>query len=192
MLIPYGLNPNETWEVDFAAERARWMAEVWRAAAASAREEVSRLEKKPRPPDGSDPAEVQLRVAEDLERRVRDLEAELATYAPRSGPSFIVGHIPNAMRAEILGELAELRGMPDGAERVKRDVAWSEKVVRYSVRGHTGLRDRRGAELAFVSEPLDGRPSPARATLEAYQPILGDLANLALRSQRLDGAGKNG
>jgi hypothetical protein len=188
-VIAYGINPAETWEIDFHAERLRWTVENLREAARYARERATT--EKAKPDGAAQKAEVEERLAAGFDGRAAALDAELTAYTPRTGPVFVVGHIPNALRAEIVGEADEIRRLPEGAERVKRDTAWAEKVVRYAIRGHSGLRTRRGEELPFTAEQLDGRASPARSTLEAYQAILGDLAILALRSQRLDEAGKN-
>lgn len=176
MLIPYGLNPDETWEIDFASVRAKAAIRDLRAA-------VERMREK-------DP-EMSMR----LEGRAVALEAELAAYEPGSGPIFTVGPIPNGMRAEVAGEAAAIGEVVDPVDHERRDVAWSEKVVRWSVRGHRNLRSRNGTEVPFATEEVewDGRKRKlvARATLEAYQMILGDLALACLRSQRLDEAGKN-
>jgi hypothetical protein len=175
-LIPYGLNPDETWEIDFAAERAKSTVQDLRGAAARVTEKDATAAKR-------------------IEEQAAALEAELAAYVPGSGPVFVVGPIPNGMRAEIAGEAQALGSVTDDVEHARRDVAWSEKVIRWAVRGHRNLRTARGAEVAFEAEEVewDGRKRKlvARPTLEAYQPILGDLALACLRSQRLDEAGKN-
>jgi hypothetical protein len=188
MLVPYGLNPDETWELDFAAARAKHELAILAATEKALRDDAARK--------GGPDAEALLREADAVKASADALRAELDTYTPRSGPLFTIGAIPNAMRAEIAGERQEIDRMPPGPERERRDVALAEKVIRWTVRGHEQLRTRSGASIPFVSDPLpwEGRTrtSPARATLEAYQPILHDLSLHALRSQRLDEAGKNG
>lgn len=184
-LIPYGVNPDETWELDFPAVRAKRQIEKLRAAA-------ERLRAKAEKPGG----EASLEAANELDRKRAALEAELAEYKPGTGPIFVVGHMPNALRAEIIGESDEIIALPPGVEGSRRDTAWCEKVVRWTVRGHRGLRTASGVEVPFVAEAFtwegQARSAPSRQTLEAYQEILGDLAPLALLGQRLDEAGKNG
>lgn len=187
-LIPYGANPAETWPLDFAAARGRRDLEIHREAVAAARARAKAE------PDEKKRSAIE-QSATLLEQKAAALEADLAAYAPGSGPVFQIGHIPNALRAEIVGEAQEI-DQAAGAERMRRDVAWSEKVVRWAVRGHDNLRGRGGTVIPFGSDPItwggETRPSPDRRTLEAYQPFLADLALLAWQSQRLDEAGKNG
>lgn len=205
-LIPYGLNPDETWEIDFAADRAKRELAFLAAYATSLREQAGGVK-----PIASvvvngvaaqqfDVERVKtelLAQAAELDKKAAALQAELAAYVPRSGPIFTVGAIPNGLRAEIAGEAREKGALPDGTEKVRRDVAWAEKVVRAAIRGHANLiSSKSGAPVPFDSEPVDflgkQRQAPSQRTLEAYQPILQDLALAALESQRLDETRKNG
>jgi hypothetical protein len=185
-LIPYGLNPDETWQVDFAAERARDELQVLADTVADLREQATRA--------GAPVSEIEARAAK-VEEKAKQLEAELAAYTPKSGPVFTIGPIPNGLRAEIAGERMEISRLEWGAERERREAAWSEKVVLNAVRGHENLRSRSGAAVPFgadsITGPAGAHACPNRKTIEAYQPILHDLAHLCLKSQRLDEAGKN-
>lgn len=187
-LIPYGVNADEVWQLDFAAARGRRDLEIHRDAIERSRQLAAREADEAK-------REGLARAVAELEKKAAALEADLAAYVPGSGPVFQVGHIPNALRAELVGEAQEI-DQATGAERMRRDVAWSEKVVRWAVRGHDNLRGRGGTVIPFGSDPItwegQPRPSPDRRTLEAYQPFLADLALLAWQSQRLDEAGKNG
>lgn len=192
-LIPYGLSPDETWALDFAAARARREIALLRGAAKAAREAVAQARVSVQ--DGE--AAPKIPTGERLDAAAADVEKELAAYQPRTGPVFVVGPIPNALRAEIAGEHEEVMRLPEGAERQRRLMEWSEKVIRWSIRGHTNLRSRSGEQVPFDAEDLTGpdgraRKGPSRRTLEAYQPIVHDLALAALASQRMDEVEKNG
>ncbi len=187
-LIPYGLNPDETWELDFAEARARHELAILADVEKRLRADAAKL-------NGDEQAAVAAE-ADAVAEKAAALRADLAAYEPRSGPVFTVGAIPNAMRAEIAGERQEIDRMEPGTERSRREVASSEKIVRWAIRGHSNLRSRSGAPVPFVAETIawegQSRSAPARVTLEAYQPILSDLALQALLAQRIDEAGKNG
>jgi hypothetical protein len=189
MLVPYGLNPDETWELDFAAARAKREIGLLRSTAEFIQEKAQRTA-------DAEAKKAHEATAADLEQKAKALQAELAAYFPRSGPIFSVGAIPNGMRAEIAGERQEIDRLDGGAEKSRRELAWAEKIAHWAIRGHTNLLQRSGVAIPFKAETVQwagrARTAPDRDTLEAYQPILHDLALLALESQRLDEAGKNG
>jgi len=176
--IPYGIDPDETWELDLCAALATYAVETWEHTVARAKEK------------GDDAATSAAEKALDAAR------ADLAGYEAGSGPVFKIGHIPNGKRAEIGGEAMAKARLEIGPESEKRTRAWSEEVVRWSVRGHRNLRTRAGAEVAFVSEAEKWlgveRQLVSRRTLESYQAVVDDLAILILRSQRLGETAKNG
>jgi hypothetical protein len=187
-LIPYGLNPDETWECDFAATRAQHELLILSSTEKAVRDEAATK--------SGEEQKALVAEADRLKAKANALEAELKAYVPRSGPVFTIGAIPNALRAEIAGERQENVRLEPGPERARREVAAAEKIIRWAVRGHENLLSRSGAAVPFVADTIEWegrkRPSPARQTLEAYQPILHDLALQALKSQRLDDTGKNG
>lgn len=199
--IPYGVDPDETWEVDYVQESARRLIRANRAAAAVAREEAQRIDPD-RLPEGERQAarervERVLAAAAACDAQAAKLEADLAGYTPGSGPVFVVGPLPNGKRGEIRGEGLEVARLGEGKDANARDERWAEEVVRWSVRGHRGLKSRRGAELPFVPETITWAGEPrqvvSRKTLEAYgaSRVLSELALLVLDSQRLEEAGKN-
>lgn len=190
LLKAYGIDPDETWELDFALEDGRFTLEALRREVERGR---AALEKEQ---DGEKRKASETRIAA-AEKAIPALEADLAAYEPGSGPVFTVGSIPNGKRAEIQGDELEVFRLPDGKDRIVRDRAWAELVVRWSVRGHRGLRSlKTQKEIPFRSEAVEfageQRQLVSRKTLDAYGPIIGRLAVLVLRSQQLDEAEKNG
>lgn len=179
--IPYGIDPEEVWELDFCAEVARMKARVERDVARSYREALAQ--------EKSDGARQDLEAsAARSEARAVEADADLAGYVAGSGPIFRVGAIPGRRRAELLGRRQELNALPTGAEKAIGLSDWARDVVAASVRGHRNLRRASGGEVPF--DAVDGRPS--ERTLEAYDPILADLAWVVVSQQRLGADGKNG
>jgi hypothetical protein len=187
--IPYGLDPDETWEVDFAEASAQRAIEEITARAADlklAAEEAKDPEKKVAILAG-------VKAAEEAKAK---LEGDLATYVRGTGTIFIVGPLPNGKRAELLGESYEVNRIAPGKDHSVRDTAWSEEVVRWTVRGHRNFKSgKSGRDLPFHTEEAsfagEKRSVVGRKTLEAYGRFIGELALVVLRSQRLDEAGKN-
>ncbi len=163
----YGIDPDETWDVDYCLESIRLRVEEARAAG----------------PGG----------AEALAAAERDR----GEYAPGSGPVFRVGHPPSAKAYEIMGLAAENVGKPLGAEKLGTIYRWEREVVRWSVRGHHNLRFRRRdgttAEVPFESAEVAGRPVVSDKTLEVYgaSGLLGPLARMVYDAQRLSEPEKN-
>jgi hypothetical protein len=188
LLIPYGVDPDETWEIDFARALAERTIRLSREVAKRV------LENAAKEPDAKKKATLE-RAAKLSAEKVEALEVDLAKYEPGSGPVFIVGSIPNGKRGELAGEAYDVSRIEEGKTRGARDDAWAAEVVRWTVRGHRNLRRRDGAEIPFAAETMkwngEDRQVPSRRTLEAYGPILSDLALTILDSQRLDEAGKN-
>ncbi len=193
--IPYGLDPDETWEVDFVEASAQRAIERFTRTA----EELEEAAKTERDPEKK--AAILNGVKAAKEGRTK-LAADLVKYERGTGPIFVLGPLPNAKRAEFLGESYEVGKIQADKEREVRDTAWSEDVVRWSVRGHRNFfdgkaRDEDGnqKELVFVAEEVpfcgEKRKVVGRRTLEAYGRFIGELALVVLRSQRLDEAGKN-
>lgn len=188
--IPYGIDPDETFELDFCLEQATGLVEIRERILRNAKERATRgdaVEGASKPG-----AETELLTAEKALEAAR---AELAAYVPGTGPIFVVGHIPNGKRAEISGESGELAQLGPGSATEKRGREWSEGVVRWAVRGHRNLTTRSGKTIPFVTveETWLGEPRQlvARKTLEAYQVVIDELALLILRAQRLGETGKN-
>lgn len=178
--IPYGIDPDEVWELDFCAEVARMKARVERDVAASYRESAAQAK------DASDRLDLETAAAK-CEARAVEADADLAGYQPGTGPIFQVGAIPGRRRAELLGRRQELNALRVGEEKAGGLADWARDVVSASVRGHRNLLRASGGEVPF--EAVEGRPS-AR-TLEAYGPILADLAWVVVSQQRLGADGKN-
>lgn len=185
----YGIDPDETWEIDYSLEEGRFTLDALRR-------EIERLlgdlakEEDPTKRKALEHAVTSATATADR------LEADLAAYAPGTGPIFIVGPIPNGKRAEIRGDSVELVRLDPGRERSQRSRDLDELVVRWGVRGHRNLLSGRSKKaIPFETEevPFAGgtRKVVATSTLEAYGPILSSLALLVLRSQDLDEAGKN-
>ncbi len=187
--IPYGVDPDETWEIDLTRVLAERGIELGRAVARNVREKAAKET------DAKKRTELEA-VAKASEDGSTKLEADVAAYVPGSGPVFTVGPIPNGKRGAVAGEGVELSRLTDARERGERDDAWSAEVVRWAVRGHRNLRRRDGTEIPFISEAVKWvgveRQVVSAKTLEAYGPFLGDLALAILESQRLDEARKNG
>jgi hypothetical protein len=182
MALPmvYGIDPDETWELDFIAEEGRLTLEMLRR-------HIDRM----KADSVADAA-----ALEGAEAKAAALERDLAAHASGAGPVFLLGAIPNGKRAEIQGDSMEVLKLPEGRERLVRDREWAENVVRWGVRGHRNLVSGKSKKpIAFATEDVtwwgEKRQVPSRKTLEAYGPILGDLAILILRSQRFDEAEKN-
>jgi hypothetical protein len=178
--IPYGIDPDEVWDLDFCAEVTRGKASMERETARSLRETAAEL------PDADRRAAL-LASADLAEARATSTDADLKAYTPGSGPVFQVGAIPGKRRAELLGRHQEASGMPDVATRLVAMAEWAREVVAATVKGHRNLRTASGRELAFDSH--DGRPSDR--TIEAYAPILADLAWVILFQQRIQADAKN-
>lgn len=185
----YGIDPDETWEIDYSLEEGRFTLDALRR-------EIERLlgdlakEEDPTKRKALEHAVTSATATADR------LEADLAAYAPGTGPIFIVGPIPNGKRAEIRGASAEVAALASGRDRSHRLREIDELVIRWGVRGHRGLvSGRSGKPIPFTTEtvPFAGgsRAIVSEATLEAYGPILSSLAFLVLRSQEIDEAGKN-
>lgn len=199
--IIYGIDPDETWEVDFLAAQARRLIRANRAGAEAARNDAAKIDPERTPEAEREAAATRKgaleKAAAFCNEKAAKLEADLAAYQPGSGPVFLVAPLPNGKRGELIGEAQEVARLDDGKECASRDLAWSEQVVRWSVRGHRNLKKRNGQEIPFASEDLDWagekRKVVGRKTLEAYGAtgILGSLALLILDSQRIDEAGKN-
>lgn len=207
MRIPVGIDPSEVWEVDFCLEAGRFAVEAWRETLARAREVEAAAMVGAEKGVGDDEEgavkakQAQAEAAEKVaaaERGLAAAEADLASYVPGTGPTFVVGHIPGARRAEIAGMMADTRAAKTDRERFPAEQAWRREVVRWAVRGHRGLFRRDGSEQAF-----DGRQvalagetitQPTERQLEVYvgAGMLGDLCSICLRPQGLDEAGKNG
>jgi hypothetical protein len=187
--IPYGLDPDETWEIDFAeASAQRAVEEIGeKAAALKVAAEAEKDEAK---------RATLLAGVKAAEETKAKLEGELAAYVRGAGTIFIVGPLPNGKRAELLGESYEVTKIAPGKDHSVRDTSWSEEVVRWTVRGHRNFKSgKSGKDLPFHTETADfageKRTVVGRKTLEAYGRFIGELALVALRSQRLDEAGKN-
>lgn len=183
--IPFGIDPEETFELDYCLALGRYEVE-------NAEARIEQLRGK------SDPAKAEetAKRLELLERMLQSAKEDLAAYVPGSGPIFMVGHIPNGKRAEIGGESLALLKIEGEVESAKRNREWAENVVRWAVRGHRNLKTASGADVAFITETDKWlgaeRAVVGRKTLEAYQLVIDDLAILVLRAQRLGETGKNG
>ncbi len=197
MALPkaYGLDPDETWEIDFSLEAGRMALESMKRSLERNRNALAAEQ------DEAKRAAFGTIVAA-VEKAIAKSEAEIAAYVP--GPTsavFVVGPIPNGKRAELDGAQYEALRL-EGKAKIASDRAWAEQVVRWGVRGHRnfldGKRDVETGErkpIEFCAEEVDfaggKRTVVSRRTLEAYGPILGDLALIVLRSQQIDEAGKN-
>lgn len=178
--IPYGIDPDETWDVDFCAEVARSGIQMERQVASAMRE--AQLTAK------SPEARASLEAsAARADARAKEAEADLAGYRAGSGPIFRVGAIPGRRRAELLGRHQEVSALEEGQAKALATTDWARDVVAIAVKGHRNLRTIRGAEVPF--ELTDGRVSDR--TLEAYGQVLVDLAWVVLSQQRLEADGKN-
>jgi hypothetical protein len=179
MRVPVGIDPAETWHVDFCREAAEYAVELWRSVLSAAKEQ-------------KDPAKEQTAAA-----ALADAQAELAGYAG-GGPMITLGHIPSAKRAEIAGMIADARKLTAEVERALAEQAWRRQVIRWAVRGHSGLKNRAGEEQGFDAEPVtiagETYRIPTEKQIERYAlaGMLGDLANVALRPQEMGEAEKNG
>lgn len=187
--IPYGIDPDETWELDFVEASARRTIGRLEEELAKAKERAEKEKDEKKRETLLD----QVKAAEDAKAK---LETDLAGYTPGTGPIFTLGPIPNGKRAELLGETIEVERAEGPKEAAIKDTAWAENVVRWSVRGHRNLKSgKSGKALPFHTEKVsfagEEREVVARKTLEAYGRFLGDLALVVLRSQRIDEAGKN-
>lgn len=178
--IPYGIDPDEIWDLDFCAEVARGRARLESAVAKTLRESAET-----KAPDAKAALEAQAALAE---KRAAEAEADLTGYEAGSGPIFKVGSIPGRRRAELTGRHQELAALDDGKEKAVGLAEWSRDVAAAAVKSHRNLRTAGGREVTF--DLTDGRPS--ERTLEAYAPILADLAWIVLAQQRLGPDGKNG
>ncbi len=178
--IPYGIDPDEVWDLDFCAEMARGRARIELEVAKSLRASAA-TERNP------EAHAALLMAAERAERNAKEAGDDLAGYTPGSGPSFRVGAIPGVRRAELVGRHQEVSAMAEGREKAMASVEWARDVVSAAVKGHANLKTSSGREVPFDSE--GGRPSAK--TLEAYSQILTDLAWAILGQQRLGPDGKN-
>ena len=178
--IPYGIDPDEIWEVDYCAEVARTRSRIERDVAASMRDTAAGE----RSPEGRAALEAS---ATRADARAAEAEADLAGYVAGSGPIFRVGAIPGRRRAELLGRHQEIAALSDGKEKALALAEWSRDVVAVAVKGHRNLKTARGLDVPF--ELTDGRVSDR--TLEAYGQVLVDLAWVVLSQQRLGTDGKN-
>ncbi len=178
--IPYGIDPDEVWEVDYCAEVARTRARIERDVAASMRDAAAAE----RTPEGRASMEA---AAARAEARAGQAETDLAGYVPGSGTVFRVGAIPCRRRAELLGRQQEVAALAEGKEKALALAEWSRDVVAVAVKGHRNLKTSRGADVPF--ELTDGRVSDR--TLEAYGHVLVDLAWIVLTQQHLGPDGKN-
>ncbi len=206
----YALDPDETWEIDYSLEVARFRERIWEqllvkakaaseaaAAALAGHGDEETPVRAAAQAKAAAEAEAQAQAAAQLEAA----RADLTGYEAGSGPIFTVGHIPAAKRPEIQGLGLELsRIAPDAKERPPGEFAWQREIVRWAVRGHRNLRWRRGGDVPFASElvSFDGeqRPLVSRQTLEVYGQSgllqgLGGLGYLCLEEQRLSGDEKN-
>ncbi len=170
----YGVDPDETWEVDYCLESIKLRIERLREAV-------------------KDPSLPGAALAE--------AERELEQYARGSGPIFIVGHAPSLKSYEFMGMAAEYVERPIGAEKLRDEYRWEREVVRWSVRGHRNLlfrrRDGTTPEVPFeqveASSGGEKRKVVADRTLEVYgtSGVLGLLARMVVDSQRLTEPEKN-
>lgn len=180
MRIPVGIDITETWEVDFCAEAGRQAVATWRAAL----EQAEKLD----PPE---PGKV-----ETARAGLAAAEADLASYIPGSGPVVILGHIPGAKRAEIVGLLTDA-GKAAERDRFAGEQAWRREVVRWGLRGHRGMKTRAGVEQAFDGETAtiagERLTIATERQVERYVQagMLGDLASIVLAGQGVTEAGKN-
>lgn len=197
----FGIDESETRELDLALAEGRARVKTAEAMLADARAKlVQRVKDREAAKEGEAlvldrlAAEADARVAE-AEKALDGARRDLEAYVPGSGPVFIVGHIPSVKRAELEGERVDIFGATSAADSSKRDYEWGREVVRFAVRGHRGVRVRKG-EIPFASEKLkvDGndREVVAKATLEAYGPnLVRVVARHAWQEQFLEDAEKN-
>lgn len=178
--IPYGIDVDEVWELDFCAESARAFirlhqvtAESLRATAAVEKDEARK--------------EAFNNAATEAEGKAQAAEADLKGYLPGSGPVFRVGSILARRRAELVGRKVEVDSMPEGSARAVAQVEWARDVVLAAVKGHRNLVRPAGGEVPF--DLVDGKPS--ERTLEAYGSILSELAWVIFAQQRLGPDAKN-
>jgi hypothetical protein len=188
--ILFGIDPNETTELDLCLEAGKLKVQSWERAVEGLKAEAAEATE-----DRKATAAAELAAAE---RALAAARADVTAYVPGSGPVFVLGHLPPTRAAEADALAGEVFAVADRRQRVVLDLEWQKLVVRYAVRSHRGFRTRGGTELPFQAaapETLDGK---ARAvvsdeTLELYATsrILRELAMLANRRVRLDDAGKN-
>jgi hypothetical protein len=188
MGIPIGIDPAETWEVDYCEEAAQHSIGLWRENIALARAELEAAAG-----DGAKTAAA-ARVA-SAEKGLADEEAKLAAYARGSGPTFVVGWVPPSKRAEIAGMMLDAQRAATERERMAARHAWRREVVRWAVRGHANLRNAKGEQLPFdgVAAELGGEKytNPTERQLTRYG-FLGSLADVCLAAQKLSELEKNG
>jgi hypothetical protein len=188
--FPRGIDPSETWDLDYVQAEGRHRLAVLKASIARQKEDAPKVE------SAEKRAALEAALAR-AEKAAATLEADLATYERGSGPIFVIGHIPNAKRAELSGDYDEVAALADGKEYRVRDRAWAESVVRWSVKGHRNLISDTGKPILFETEEAEFGGAKvqvvARQTLEAYGAfnLLTALPLLILSAQQIDEAGKN-
>jgi hypothetical protein len=201
MRVPVGIDITETWSVDLCLEGGRHSVELWRAIAERARAELAALPALPT--DAAEEVAAGARSERQaLEARVATADAslaeaqrDLAAYVPGSGPSITLGHVPAAKRAEIAGMMSDAEKPTTDREKAAAQHAWRREIVRWAVRGHANLKTGRGADVPFESEEAriagEVLRVPTERQIERYGHFLGDLANVAMEPQQLDGVEKN-
>jgi hypothetical protein len=187
--IPYAIDPDEVWEIDFVRSVAKRQIKVLDSVIAGFDEDVREAK------DEEGRKRFEAERARLAEKRAA-LAADLAAYTG-GGPVFTVGHLPGAKRAGLAGEGQAIGVLAAGSEKATRDREWAREVVRWSVKGHAGLlagREKKPVPFAAESVTWSGSPREvvSERTLDAYEPIVLDLALAIWDSQRLDGAEKNG
>lgn len=177
----YGVDPDETWEVDYCLESIRIRIEQLHETIANPRTK----------------SDVRLRSQE----AVVVAEREQEQYERGSGPMFLVGHAPTLKTYELMGMAAEGMGRSVSGDKLCDVYRWEREVVRWSVRGHRNLRFRRhdGSTADVQFEQSDAESGGAKRvvvadrTLEVYgaSGMLGPLALMISDSQRLSESEKN-
>jgi len=191
------LDPSETWQLDFSKAVLEQRLEIRKHIEKEAEEKLEAV-RATAPPEHPAPDAAAARELLRVRAVREEAERELAGYLPGSGPVFLVGHIPGAKKAAIDALGRSVRGIADLEERALADFRWAREVVRWSVRGHAGLRRRDGTEVAFATtaERFDGEPFDvvAKATIEVYAAsrILAELALFIVLGQQLEEVRKNG
>jgi hypothetical protein len=200
MRVPVGIDPTETWEIDYCAAAAEHAIGIWRANVEAARAELAAL---PTPPacttdeakakNAAERKAFEARLAA-AEKGLAEAEAELAAYVKGTGPVFTLGWMPPQKRAMVAGMMSEAHRAVTDDERLEMRADWRREVVRWTVRGHANLVNAKGEALKFDGKAvtLDGETytQPSARQLNAYA-FLGSLADLCLAAQSLPELEKN-
>lgn len=172
----FGTDPDETVEVDVG----RYVLE-------------SRVKTRKEELEAAKPEE-----KENAVKALADAEAALAAHQP-GGFTVTVGHIEETAWAKIEAKQVDARKIPlDTGAAVEPAHEWQREIVKWGLRGHSGLKTKAGRDLAYggAEVQLNGkaRVVASDTTLELYfaSKILSTIANIVFRRQVLGDELKNG